>query len=114
MLYLAYRGWFPANVPLVPEQEPPAALTSLPPERVFCMLMSPSRLLELRQARVVYLGIPEVLYASIDALRKEMIFSQELAIQRGWQCIEVTGKSVEEVGQAITLLLPVGTDSRSA
>lgn len=106
MLYLAYRGWFAANVPLVPEQEPPTALTSLPPERVFCMLMSPSRLLELRHARATYLGIPEVPYASIDALRKEMIFSQALAIQHGWQRIEVTGKSVEEVGQAIVLLLP--------
>jgi regulator of PEP synthase PpsR (kinase-PPPase family) len=108
MLYLAYRGWFAANVPLVPEQPPPPALDRLPPERVFCLLMSPSRLLELRQARAAYLGIPEEPYASIDALRREMVYSQELAIQRGWQRVEVTGKSVEEVGQAILLLLPGG------
>jgi hypothetical protein len=106
MLYLAYRGWFAANVPLVPEQAPPLALDALPPERVFCLLMSPSRLLELRQARAAYLGIPEEPYASIEALRREMVFSQQLAIQRGWQRVEVTGKSVEEVGQAIVLLLP--------
>jgi len=114
MLYLAYRGWFAANVPLVPEQAPPLALDALPPERVFCLLMSPSRLLELRQARAAYLGIPEEPYASIEALRREMVFSQQLAIQRGWQRVEVTGKSVEEVGQAIMLLLPVGKGSRSA
>jgi len=107
MLYLAYRGWFAANVPLVPGQAPPPALDSLAPERVFCMLMTPSRLLELRMARAAYLGIPEEPYASIDALRQELLFAQQVAIQHGWRRIEVTGKSVEEVGQAIVLLLPV-------
>lgn len=114
MLYLAYRGWFAANVPLVPEQAPPPGLDAVPPERVFCLLMTPSRLLELRQARAAYLGIPEEPYASIEALRREMVFSQELAIQCGWQRVEVTGKSVEEVGQAIMLLLPAGKGTRSA
>lgn len=108
MLYLAYRGWFAANVPLIPGMPPPTPLLSVPPKRVFCLLMSPSRLLELRQARAAYLGIPAIPYASIESVRRELVFSQQLALEHGWQRIEVTGKSVEEVGQAIVLLLPGG------
>jgi len=43
MLYLAYRGWFVGNVPLVPAVPPPREVTELPAERVFCLLMSPAR-----------------------------------------------------------------------
>jgi regulator of PEP synthase PpsR (kinase-PPPase family) len=105
-LYLAYRGWFAANVPLVQGMAVPPPVLRLPPNRVFCLLMTPSRLMELRQARAAYLGIPEDPYASIESLREEMVFSQQLAVTHGWQRVEVTGKSVEEVGQAIMLLLP--------
>ena len=84
----------------------PPPVLRLPPNRVFCLLMTPSRLMELRQTRAAYLGIPEDPYASIESLREEMVFSQQLAVTHGWQHVEVTGKSVEEVGQAIMLLLP--------
>ena len=40
MLYLAYRGWFAANVPLVPGLPPPTLL-ALPAERVFCLRWPP-------------------------------------------------------------------------
>jgi regulator of PEP synthase PpsR (kinase-PPPase family) len=107
MLYLAYRGWFAGNVPIVPGMELPQALLALPPSRVFWFQMAPERLLELRRVRATKEGIPMDSYATLDQIRKESLQAQELCAKRGWQRIDVTGKSVEEVGREIIALLPV-------
>jgi len=109
MLYLAYRGWFAANVPLIAGISPPPALLALPPERVFCLLMNPSRLRELRRVRASREAIPTEPYASLEHIRQELRHSQQACLERGWRGIEVTGKSVEEVGREIIGLLPEQT-----
>ncbi len=50
MLYLAYRGWFAANVPLVPGIAPPKQLLAVPAQRVFCLVALPESLLQMRRA----------------------------------------------------------------
>ena len=55
-LYLAYHGWFAANVPIVPGIPPDTTLLGLPPEMVFGLTMSAPRLVELRQARAATSG----------------------------------------------------------
>ncbi len=105
MLYLAYQGWFAANVPIVLEVAPPPALLSLPHPRVFCLHMNAGRLQELRRARAIEAGIPEEPYASLEQIRKELSYADELCREHGWRRIEVTGKSVEEVSREIIVLL---------
>jgi hypothetical protein len=105
-LYLAYRGWFAANVPLVPEMPVPATLQSFPAARVFCLLLTPNRLLELRHARASYLEMPNEGYATLAAVRRDLRHSQQLAREYGWHTIDATGKSVEEIAQEIVTLLP--------
>ncbi len=105
MLYLAYRGWFAANVPLVEGMEPPKALLALPPRRVFWLWMSPERLIELRRVRAVKEGIPLEPYASTERVRRELQRAHELCTRYGWQRVDVTGKSVEEVAREIIALL---------
>ena len=104
MLYLAYKGWFCANIPLVLgiPQEP--ALGGLRPERVYCLMMTPVRLLELRRVRAEYLGLPSDPYASLEVIRQEMRFAEELCRRHAWRRIDVTGKSVEEIAHEILLL----------
>jgi len=106
MLYLAYRGWFAANVPIVPEIPLPEALEAVPAERVFGLLMSPGRLVELRRVRAVQTGIPEHPYAALDPVRREVHHAAEVCRKHGWREIDVTGKSVEEAGREIIALLP--------
>jgi hypothetical protein len=106
MLYLAYRGWFAANVPLIPEVPPSPSLLAVPAQRVFCLSMSASRLLELRRARAVQTGIPLDPYASPDQVNRELLHAEVLCRQHRWRKVDVTGKSVEEVSREITLLLP--------
>jgi [pyruvate, water dikinase]-phosphate phosphotransferase / [pyruvate, water dikinase] kinase len=113
MLYLAYRGWFAANVPLIPGINPPRALASFPSERVFCLTMTSAHLIELRRARAHHEAIPLEPYASIEQIRKEMEYAERQCLKHGWQRIEVTGKSVEEVAREIITLLAEETEESS-
>lgn len=106
MLYLAYRGWFAANVPIVVEVPLPAALLSLPAERVICLLMNARQLQELRRTRANVGAIPPEPYTSFDYIQKELALSRQLCQKHGWRSIQVTGKSVEEVSREIIALLP--------
>jgi [pyruvate, water dikinase]-phosphate phosphotransferase / [pyruvate, water dikinase] kinase len=105
-LFLAYRGWFAANVPIIEEVALPPTLARVPSERVFCLMMAPARLLELRRARAEHLGVPLEPYTSPESVRRELHHARKEALQHGWRIVEVTGKSVEEVAREILLLLP--------
>lgn len=111
MLYLAYHGWFAANVPIIPEISPPATLLKLPAERVFCLDMEADRLLELRLARAYATKLDVEPYASPSQIRHELIHAHRLCHEHGWRLIDVTGKSVEEVAREIIALLP-GADKK--
>jgi len=103
-IYLAYSGWFAANVPIVPGIDPAPELLALPNDRVFGLEMSAARLAELRRARAEHLGIPAQGYASLDAVERELAQSQALCQRQGWRRVDVTGKSVEEVSREVLVL----------
>lgn len=107
-LYLAYRGWFAANVPLVPGVPPPPELLAQPREKVFCLLMTPARLAELRRVRAQHLQMGPASYAALVDIREELMRAQILCIDQGWQRLDVTGKSVEEVALEILALRGLG------
>ena len=62
------------------------------------------RFVELRRARADYLGLPPEPYASLEAIRQEIHFAENMCKQHSWRRIDVTGKSVEEVAQEILTL----------
>ena len=101
MLYMAYRGWFAANVPLVPGLPPPDTLLALPSDRVFCLVMAPERLQQLRRVRAEEDAIPLHPYASLEQIRAELSYVEELCRKHRWRRIDATGKSVEEVSREI-------------
>jgi len=105
MLYLAYRGWLAANVPLVPELAVPKPLLSAPAERVFCLGLQPEELRDRRLVRATEEGIPREPYASLPQIRKECRYAEWLCREHGWRQIDVTGKAVEEVAREIITLL---------
>jgi regulator of PEP synthase PpsR (kinase-PPPase family) len=106
MLYLAYRGWFAANVPLAPGLDVPSGLQAVAPTRVFCLRMATDRLLELRRVRAEKEKLPIAAYTAADEVRKEIEYARSLTIRHGWREIDATGKSVEEVSREIIALLP--------
>jgi regulator of PEP synthase PpsR (kinase-PPPase family) len=109
-LYLANRGWFAANIPVVPGGRMPPVLDEIAPGRVFGLTMRPARLLELRTERARHLNMRGGLYADLPGIRIELREAEKLFRERGWTIVDVTGKSIEEVARAIIDLRELKAD----
>ena len=84
-IYLAFKRWFVANVPIVLGIPAPETY-SVPPERVFCLMTYPNRLAQLRKARQDRLGGTPFDYANPDYVRRECTYaSQVFSSQPKWQ-----------------------------
>lgn len=105
-IYLAYRGWFVANVPIIPDIPLAPNLLKLPPGRVLGLTTTPERLVELRKTRAKYTGLPESsAYTSYESVYKELRYAKHLCAQNRWRTVNVTGKSVEEVSNEVVTLI---------
>jgi len=108
-VYLSFKGWFVANVPIVLKSKPPPALFDLPPGRVCGLTVNPLRLAELRRVRQEHLGGATGDYADPDSVRREVEYA--LSIFRShpaWPVVDVTDKPIEEIASEILAL--VGQD----
>jgi regulator of PEP synthase PpsR (kinase-PPPase family) len=104
-IYLAFRGWFIANVPIVPGIEPPAELFALPPGSVIGLTIDPARLAELRRVREQRLGGATGDYAKLEAVHREVAYALQLFHERQWPVVEVTDKPIEESASEILALV---------
>lgn len=108
-IYLAYKGWKVANVPIVEGMDIPSGVFQIDPSVVFCLHNSPLELSKLRQSRQSYLKGYTGEYASLDSVKKEVNFARNLYLRhKGWRIVNVANKSVEEVGSEILTLLKKG------
>jgi len=105
-IYLAYKGWFAANVPIIMGIQPPEILHSLDPSRVFCLTTNASRLTELRLTRHERLGGSTGSYADPDFVLREIHYALNYYHQhQGWRIINVTSKAVEEIASEILAIM---------
>ncbi len=104
-VYLSFKGWFVANVPIVLQVNPPPTLFGLPPGHVCGLTIDPARLAELRRVRHEYLGGATGNYADPDFVRREVEYA--LSIFRShpnWPVVDVTDKPIEETSAEILAL----------
>ena len=107
-IYLAFKGWFVANVPIVLKAKPPSALFDLSPNHVFGLTIDPVRLAELRRGREEYLGGATGEYAKPDSVRREVEYALSIfRSQPGWPVVDVTDKPIEEIASEILALAGV-------
>ncbi len=105
-IFLAYRGWKVANVPLVLGLEPPPELFLVPSRRVVGLVADPERLAALRQYRVRQSKAPLSGYAELGHVRREMQYAFEVFQRaRRWSILDVTTKTIEEAAAEIVSLL---------
>jgi len=105
-IYLAYKGWLVANVPIVLDMPIPKIVYKLPPERVFCLTTNASVLSRLRNVRNEYLQGTAPKYASYEYVNKEIRYACMLCnAQENWAKIKVTAKPVEEIASNIIRLI---------
>lgn len=110
-IYLAYRGWRVANIPLVLDVPPPEQLFQLPKKRVVGLIVKPERLKELRSARVKSMGTVALGYADLDHIKKEVTYAYEVfERRRDWPLVDVTTKPIEETASEVVSLIGQPSD----
>lgn len=112
-IYLAYRGWRVANVPLVLGIEPPHQLFELPRRRVVGLIVNPQRLADLRKARVEHMGTRIKGYADLEYIKREATYAYEIFSRRSdWPLVDVTTKPVEETAAEVVALIGRSNEQR--
>ena len=103
-IYLAYRGVKAANVPLVPNREPPRELLKAIAAGVAVvgLTASPSRLAHVRGHRLESLGQPAAAdYADLGRIRAEVAHARLFFQRYRIPVIDVTRRSIEETAAEI-------------
>jgi [pyruvate, water dikinase]-phosphate phosphotransferase / [pyruvate, water dikinase] kinase len=104
-IFLAYRGWRVANVPVITDLEPPSALSRVDRSRVVALTIDPKRLVLLRKARASRMGRRLTLdYANQEHVQRELDWAELLLRRYRWATVDVTNKSIEESAAEIIAL----------
>lgn len=101
-IYLANRGYRTANIPIVVESPPPAALFTLKQPLIVGLTTNAERLIAVRRNRLLSLNqAPETDYVNDDKVKAELAFARRMFADNGWPVIDVTRRSIEETAAAI-------------
>jgi regulator of PEP synthase PpsR (kinase-PPPase family) len=101
-LYLAWKGWRVANVPVILNLPLPGPLMKIDQGRLVGLVVSPERLVELRRARLRHPEAPlDAAYANRDHVRIELSYSRALFRKAGWPVIDMTTQSIEEAAEEV-------------
>lgn len=111
-IYLAYRGWFVANVPVILNHDLPQIVYELAPGNVFCLDTNPARLAGLRRTREEYLRGKVGEYARVEFVRRELDWARKIYKQQPrWRVVDVTNKPIEEIASEVLSLKGVEDDA---
>jgi hypothetical protein len=104
-IYLAVRGYFVANVPIVYNVEPPAELFKVSQRKVVALRMDPLRLRHLREQRLRSFR-EGARHAYIDAqtVQQEVAYSDEIFKRAMWPVVDTSLKSLEETAVEVVSL----------
>ncbi|WP_174730194.1 pyruvate, water dikinase regulatory protein [Mesobacillus harenae] len=103
--YLAHKRYKVANVPIVPEVDPPEELFLVPKEKCFGLRITPDKLNQIRRERLISLGLNDkAIYANIERIKEEIEFFDTIVSKIGCPVIDVTNKAVEETANVIVNL----------
>ncbi|AZR73144.1 phosphoenolpyruvate synthase regulatory protein [Anoxybacter fermentans] len=105
-IYLAYKGLKAANIPLVPEVEPPKELFENPDGKVVGLTIDPHLLTEIRLERLRSLGLDtRAQYASIQRINEELEYAEKIMKRIGCPVVDVTNRSIEESANEVLRLI---------
>jgi regulator of PEP synthase PpsR (kinase-PPPase family) len=108
-MYLAHKGLKVANVPLVPEVEPPEELFLIPSNRCIGLVIDPEQLNLIRSERLKSLGLTTgANYASMNRILEELDYAEQVIRRLGCPRINVTNKAVEETANIILEIINKG------
>ena len=105
-MYLGVAGWKVANLPLIPNLDPPAGLFDLDRRRVIGLTIDPVRLLAHRQQRLRRLGAPGLeAYTNLQAIYDEVEAARQICRRGGFSIIDVTDAPIEASANRVVDLI---------
>ncbi|MCM3632750.1 MULTISPECIES: pyruvate, water dikinase regulatory protein [Paenibacillus] len=101
-IYLAHKGYKTANIPIVPEVQPPDILQHIEPKRIIGLTMKAEQLVRIREARLKDLGLTSgAKYAEHARVELELQHAQQFMERIGCTMIDVTDRAIEETSEII-------------
>lgn len=108
-MYLANKRFKVANVPLVPEVDPPEELYLVPRQKCIGLTINPEQLNVIRTERLKALGLTaQANYASMERILSELDFAERIMKKVGCPVINVSNKAVEETANKIIEIIRRG------
>ena len=105
-MYLGYLGWKVANVPIVKGIEPPPELFETDTAKIVGLTIDPSRLVEIRRARVRAMGSARNRnYAELAEIYDELDLAKEIHRRLGCPVIDISELSIEETAHRIARIV---------
>lgn len=96
-VYLSYRGFYAANVPIVKGVPLPEKVFNLKNPLVVGLIISPERLIQIRKSRLQSISEEkESSYVDMERVKEEVIEAQRLFQKQKWHVLDVTRSSIEE------------------
>ncbi len=100
--YLAHKRIKVANVPIVPEVDPPEELYMVSPEKCFGLKISSEKLNSIRKERLKSLGLDDhASYANVERINEELAYFDKVIEKMDCHVIDVSNKAVEETANLI-------------
>src|SRR5699024_9883608 len=100
--YLAHQRIKVANVPVVPEVDPPEELFRIDKSRCIGLKIRRKKLNEIRKERLKALGLDDhTTYATLKRIDEELGFFDKIVDKIGCEVIDVSNKAVEETANII-------------
>lgn len=101
-MYLAHKKFKVANVPLVPEIQPPEQLFTVSNKKIVGLRITPEKLNIIRSERLKTLGLPQnATYANVERINKELAYADGIMNRLGCRIIDVSNRAVEETASTI-------------
>lgn len=101
-MYLAHKKFKVANVPLVPEIQPPEQLFTVSNKKIIGLRIDPDKLNVIRTERLKMLGLPRTAsYANVERINVELEYADRIMKRIGCTVIDVSNRAVEETAALI-------------
>jgi regulator of PEP synthase PpsR (kinase-PPPase family) len=105
-IFLSYKGFKVANIPLVLHTPLPKEVFEVDQRKIVGLIIDTDSLQRIRKNRLEKLGTRSTQYSSISYIMKELEYAQEIFRQnRRWPVINVTERALEETAAEIVKLI---------
>lgn len=104
--YLALKCLKVANIPIVPEVDPPAELFKIDPRKCIGLSINPEKLTSIRRERLKSLGLgDQATYADLQRIDQELAYFDSVIKKIGCEVVDVSNKAVEETANIILQMI---------